>query len=284
VWLYEQYVTALLQLYEKHCPGYCAILALVSVERNLYRLFNWSIGYYGCLSISPIVHPQQWDPNDPELTRITIPHEESVSGVHPLLASISSFRVPQISLETALFFLRYLRSGGHSVKTQKSLKPLLKPSYFMRLKMRPWLSRFRKRQNHHSNGYFVVDERRLYSEWWGNYQLPHGSYSGWKKNRIPVPLRFTSYRLQYASNYDLWYTYRYALLLLPFFLANAPPDSQLASIAADFIFNSFCTAYPWETRRAKGSIKQYLSRCRSIRGMPLVEKSVVHGMNSMDID
>ena len=66
------------------------------------------------------------------------------SGVHPLLASILAPRVPQIHLEMAISCLQYLRSGSHSVKSRKSLKPLLKASYLTRLKMRPSLSRFRK--------------------------------------------------------------------------------------------------------------------------------------------
>ena len=128
--------------------------------------------------------------------------------------------------------------------------------------MRPWLSRFQKRQHLHSSWHCGLDERRLHSAWWGNHlQRPN-------VHRIRIPFRFFSCRSQYRSNYDLWCTYYYALLLLPFFLAKAPPNSRLASIAADCIFNSLCTAYPLETRTAKKSITQYLSRCRPIKAMP----------------
>jgi len=271
--LYEQYLTALLQLYERHCPCFCARLALASMEQDFDHLINSSIGtQHGVsLAILPIVHPRQRD-DLAELIEIHIPW----SSVHPLLGSILAPRVPQICLETTLSFLRYLRSDGHSVKTRKSLKPLLKSSYFTRLKMRPWLSRVRKRQHHHSNGHKLLGGARLRSAWWGNYPFrPYNDH---------IPLCFFSYRSEYVTNYDLCYTYRYALRLLPIFLAKAPPDSQLASIAADCTFNLFCTAYPRDTRKARGSIKQYLSRCRSIRTMLSMEKSAVHGMNTMNVD
>jgi len=178
--------------------------------------------------------------------------------VHPLLTSILAPRVPQIHLETALSCLRYLQSGGHSVKSRKSLKPLLKSSYFMRLKMRPSLSRFRQRRHCHSSGRWLLDEQDLHSMWWGDHpERPYDIIRRWIGVR--VPLRFFSYRSEYASNYDLWYTYRSALKLLPLVLANTPPDSHLTSIATNCIFNSFCTAYPQETLRAKKSITQYLS-------------------------
>jgi len=276
----------MLQLYEQHCPGFGAILAIVSVEQELCRLLTWSIwsGYsseFQCLLITPIVHPQRWNPHDPMLTGIDIPLKVLDSGVHPLLASILAPHIPQICLETTLSLLRYLQSGGHSVKTRKSLKHLLKSSHYMGLKMRPWLSRFRKRQHcHYSSGFCGLDERRLHSAWWGSHTKRPSGYKG----RVEVPFHLFSHRLEYASNYDLWCTYQYALLFLPFFLANAPPDSQLASVAADCIFNNFCTAYPWETREAKKSITQYLSRCRPVRTMPMEITSVVDGMIRMDVD
>jgi len=166
------------------------------------------------------------------------------SGLHPLLASILAPRVPQIHLETALSCLPYLQSGGHSVKSRKSLKPLRKSRYFTRLKMRPSLSRFRKRRHHHSSGRYLLEQRNLHSMWWGDYPERPSDYVFRKVNRdykhgIPVPLCVLSYRSEYASNYDLWYTYRCALQLLPLILVNAPPDSHLASIATNCIFGSF---------------------------------------------
>ena len=276
--LHAQYVTALLQLYERHCPGYCVLLTLVSIEQDLLRLFNWSEEFWDdeiCLGISPIVHPRRWDPDEPELTRIWLE-----SRVHPLLASILAPRVPQICKETAMSCLCYLQSGGHSVKTRKSLKPLLKPNYFAGLKMRPCLSCFRRRRHRHSSGHCGLGEGRLRSAWWGNHPERPCDY----KNRIQVPFRFFSYRSEYTSDYDIWYTYRVALRLLPVLLAEAPPDSQLASIASDCIFNSFCTAYPQETRKAKKSITQYLHRCRPIRAMPLGRRMTVDNMDAMDVD
>jgi len=211
------------------------------------------------------------------------------SGVHPLLASILDPWVPQIHLETSLSCLRYLQSGGHSVKSRKSLKPLLKSTYFMRLKMRPWFSRFRIRRHRHSSGRCLLEERDLHSMWWGHHLERPGHHIFRKVNRdykrgILVPLCFFSYQSEYASNYDLWYTYRSALQLLPIFLANSPPDSQLASIVANCIFNLFCTAYPRETRKAKKSITQYLHRSRPIRAIPLRGRIVGDGMNEMDVD
>jgi len=211
------------------------------------------------------------------------------SGLHPLLASILAPRVPQIHLETALSCLRYLQSGGHSVKTRKSLKPLLKSSYFTRLKMRPSLSRFKKRRHHHSSGRCLLDEQDLQSMWWGDYsKCPSDGYiirnvGRDYKHGIRVPLHFFSYQSEYVSNYDLWFTYRCALQLLPFVLANAPPDSHLASIATNCIFDFFCTAYPQETRKAKKSIARYLSRCRPIRAMPLRGRIVMDVMSGMDV-
>jgi len=287
--LYEQYFTALLELYERHCPGFCAILALVSVEQDSYRLLKSSIGiaYHSelwCVAISPIVHPQRRDVGDPKLTEIIIiPAAVWDSGVHPLLASMLAPCVPQICLETNLSFLRYLHSGGHSGETRRALKPLLKSSHFTRLKMRPWLARFRKRQLRHLRGHYLLSKGRLHSAWWGDHRLrPNGGIKD--RESIRVPLRFFSYQLEYASNYDLWYTYRYALQLLPSLLANTPPDSQLASTATDCIFNSFCTAYPRETRKARKSIEQYLFRCRPIRAMPLGGRIVVNSRNTMDVD
>jgi len=208
--------------------------------------------------------------------------------VHPLLTSILAPRVPQIHRETALSCLRYLQSGGHSVKSRKSLKPLLKSTYFTRLKMQPWLSRFRIRRHRHSSGRCVLDVQDLQSMWWGDHpKRPSDGYifrkvNGYHKHSTLVPLCFFSYRSEYASNYDLWYTYQYALQLLPLVLVNAPPDSHLASIATKCIFSSFCTAYPQETRKAKKSITQYLSRCRPIRAIR--ERVVVDVMSGMNVD
>jgi len=192
-------------------------------------------------------------------------------------------RVPQIHLETALSCLRYLQSGGHSIKSRKSLKPLLKSRYFTRLKMRPSLSRFRKRQHHYSTGCCLLDEQDLHSMWWHNHSERPYEYIR-NKRGVRVPVYFFSYRSEYASNYDLWYTYPCALQFLPPVLANAPPDSQLTSIAANCIFNSFCTAYPRETRKAKASIAQYLHRCQPIRAIPLMGRIVVDVMSGMDVD
>jgi len=205
------------------------------------------------------------------------------SGVHPLLASFLAPRVPQIHLETALSCLRYLQSGGHSIKSRKSLKPLLRSSYFTRLKMRPSLSRFRKRRHHHSSRRCLLDEQDLHSMWWGNHdERPCEFNDQVEKTGVLVPHRFFSYRSMCASNYDLWYTYRWALQLLPLVLANAPPDSHLASIATNCIFNFFCTAYSQETRKAKKSIMRYLSRCRPIRAIR--ERVVVDVMSGMNVD
>ena len=232
------------------------------------------------LAISPIVHPRRWDRDHPELTRIWLE-----PGVHPLLASVLAPRVPQIHLETAISCLRYLQSGGHSIKSRKSLKPLLKSSHFTRLKMRSSLSHLRKRRRHHSGGRYFLDWEDLHSTWWGNQRQRPMDYIEWlDKFGVRVPLRFFSYRSQYTSNYDLWYTYRYALQLLPIVLAKSPPDSHLAYMAADCVFNSFCTAYPQETRKAKKSITNYLSRCRPIRAMPSRKIVVVDDRDGMDVN
>ena len=248
---------------------------------DLQHLLNWSkLLFVSPLTISPIVHPRRWDLHGPKLINLEI----SLSlRAHPLLASILAPRVPQICVETALFFLSYLQSSGHSAKTQKSLKSLLKSSYFTRLKIRPWLSRCRNEQHRPSGGHCLLDVQELRSAWWGNHPSRPNHNSN-ANDTIRVPLRFFSYRSEYSSNYDLWYTYQYALQLLPVFLTKAPPDSRLASIATDCIFNSFCTAYPRETRKAKKSITQYLSRCRSIRAMPLGGRSVVSRINVVDVD
>jgi len=243
------------------------MLALVNIEQeqDLLRLLNDSRFWYddSALSISPIIHPQRWDLDDSELESISVQ-----SDLHPLLASILAPRFPKICLETAVSCLHYLHCGGHSVRTRKSLKSLLKSSYFTRLKMRPCLSRFRKRKHRRSSGRCLLNKQYLRSEWWGN--CPHRPYDRivGMVYKIRVSVRCFTYRLKYASNYDLWCTYRYALQLLPLFLANAPPDPQLASTAADCIFNSFCTAYPQETRKTKKSITRYLSRCRPTIAMP----------------
>ena len=232
------------------------------------------------LVLSPIVHPQQWNLDDPEFAKRYIP----TSGVHPLLASVLAPRVPQIFQETAISCLRYLQCGGHSVKSRKSLKLLLKSSYFTRLKMRPSLSRFRKRRHRYSSGRCLLDEQDLHSTWWGNLhiQRPYDYIEQADKAGVLVPLRFFSYRLKYASNYDLWWTYRCALQLLPLVLANAPPDPHLAFIATNCIFSSFCTAYPQETRRAKKSIARYLHRCRPIRAIR--GRVIVDVLTGMDVD
>jgi len=273
----------LLQLHERHCPGFCARLALcykgLFLDRSSTDIL-WGVP----LVLAPIVHPQRWDPDDPELTQINVLQ----LGVHPLLASILAPRAPQIHLETASSCLRYLQSGGHSVKSRKSLKPLLKSRYFTGLKIRPSLSHFRNRLHHHSSRRCLLDTQDLHSMWWGDHpKRPSDGYtirnvSRDYKHGIRAPLHFFSYRSEYASNYDLWFTYRCALQLLPLVLANAPPDSHLASIATSCIFNPFCTAYPQETRRAKKSITQYLSRCRPIRAIR--EGVVMDGMDGMDTD
>ena len=251
-----------------------------------YRRRNLPIELWGddlcCLAISPIVHPQRWDPHDHRLTEICIPYEMLDSGVHPLLASILAPLVPRICLETTLSFLRYLQSGSHSVKTRKSLKPLLKSCYFTRLKIRPSLARFRRRWQGRSGRdcfhWQDIKHHHLHSPWWGNHPLRPTN------NNIRVPFRFFSYRSEYASNYDLWYTYQNALKLLPILLANAPPDSQLASIAATCIFNTFCTAYPRETRKAKKSITQYLRRCQPT-AVPQGQEVLCTGLiQIMDVD
>jgi len=274
--LYEQYVPPLLQLYERHCPGFCARLAL-GYKGQVSHRSSTEIWWRNSLVLAPIVHPQRWDLGDPKLTRIYA----SESALHPLLASMLAPRAPQIHLETALSCLRYLQSGGHSVKSRKSLKPLLKPRYFTRLKMRPSLSRFLKRRHYHSSGRCLLDEQDLHSMWWGDHLKRPYKYIC-SKLGVLVPLCFFSYRLKYASNYDLWYTYRYALQLLPLVLANTPPDSHLTSIATNCIFNSFCTAYPPETRKAKKSITRYLSRSRPIRAIR--EGVVVDVMSGMNVD
>jgi len=207
------------------------------------------------------------------------------SGVHLLLASILAPWVPQIHLETAISCLRYLQSSGHSVKSRKSLKPLLKSSYFTRLKMRPSLSRFQKRRHHHSSVRCLLDEQDFHSTWWGDYHhRPCDYIEQVDKTGVLVPLRFFSYQSQYASNYDLWCTYRHALQLLPPVLANSPPDPHLAFIATNCIFNSVCTAYPQETRRAKKSIARYLCRCGPIGAMPSRGRVVGDIMSGMDVD
>jgi len=149
--------------------------------------------------------------------------------------------------------------------------------------MRPWLSHFRKRRRSYSSWRCLLDENDLRSTWWGDHLLRSKDYIGVKVG-VRVPLRFFRYQSEYAHNYDLWHTYRFALLLLPIFLTGAPPDSQLSSIAAECIFNSFCTAYSRETRKAKKSIAQYLSRCRYLRDVSSGLGSAVDGMNPMDVN
>jgi len=278
--LYEQYVAALLQLYERHCPGVPTVLALVCMGEDLYHLLgsqpeDWPGEL--CFTLCPIVHPQRWDPDGPKLTQITMPYTLLDSGVHPLLSSILAPWVPRICLETTLSFLRYLQSGGHPVKTRNSLKPLVKASYFKGLKMRPWLSRLRRRRYCRLSGDRMLGKRGLRSTWWGNSPLR-------PENDDSTPLRFFTHRTECASNYDLWYTYRYALQLLPTFLAKAPVDPQIALVAATHVFNLFCTAHPRETRKAKKAIAGYLSRRRPIKAVPRFTVGVGHGMGNMDVD
>ena len=275
-----QYVPPLVQIYERHCPGFCARLALLYKGWVSHRTFT-EIWCARPLALAPVAHPQRYhDLNN--LTLVFIPKDVLKSGVDPLLASILAPRVPQIHLETALSCLRYLQSGGHSVKSRKSLKPLLKSRYFTRLKMRPSLSRFRHRRHHNSSGRCLLDEQDLHSMWWGNCRERSCDYIR-DKPGVRVPLCFFSYRSKYASNYDLWCTYRYALQLLPIVLANSPPDSRLASSAtSQCIFTLFCTAHPRETRKAKKSIAQYLSRCRPIRAIR--GRVVVDVMSEIDVD
>jgi len=150
--------------------------------------------------------------------------------------------------------------------------------------MQPSLSRFRKMRQRHSSRRCLLDKQDVRSTWWGNHLIRPKDYIG-HKSGVLVPLSFFGHRSKYASNYDLWDTYRYALLLLPLVFANSPPDSCLTSIATDCIFSSFCTAYPQETRKAKKSIVQYLRRCRPIRASrPLRGRIVVDGMDEMDVD
>jgi len=170
----------------------------------------------------------------------------------------------------ALSCLHYLQSSGHSIKSRKSLKPLHKSRYFTRLKMRPSLSRFRKRRHRHSSGRCLLDKQALHSTWWGDHSERPYDYvelADRDSEGVLVPPCFFSYRSKYMSNYDLWCTYRYALQFLPLVLANSPPDSHLTSIATSCIFSSFCTAYPQETRQAKKSITHYLSRSRPLRAI-----------------
>jgi len=263
----------MLQLYERDCPGFCAILALASYKGQDPNHLSTEIWWENPLVLAPISHPQRYH-DVYDLIGISIPKIELEWGVRPLLASILAPRVPQLHLETALSCLRYLQSGGHSVKSRKSLKPLLKSSYFKRLKMQPSLSRFRRRQHHHSTGHYFLDIEDLYSTWWDDCpERPRDCFDphGMELEGVRVPVCSFSYRSEYASNYDLWYTYRCALRLLPVLLVNLPPDSNLASIATNCIFSSFCTAYPLETRKVKESITRYLSRCRPIRAMPFEE-------------
>ena len=224
--------------------------------------------------ISPIVHPQRWHPDNFELVKLPL----SLT-VHPLLAPILTARVPKTCRETTMFCLRYLQSGGHSVKTRNSLKPLLKSGYFTSL------LRFRTRPRRHPSRRCLLVYQDLRSMWWGNHpERPISYIRRLDKFGVEVPISFFSFRSEYASNYDPWYTYRHALVIFPVLLLNAPPDSQLASMAANCIFGSFCTAYPRETRKAKMAITQYLSRCRPIRAMPSGKRNFVEGTNGMDVD
>jgi len=275
--LYERYLKALLELSERHCPGVSALLALLCMGQDLYRLLNWHNWSFldgSCFSMSPIFHPQPWDPDGPELTNIYVLDLLLPAGIHPIQRSILNSWVPKICLETVLSFLRYLRYGGHSFQTRKSLKPLVKSSYFKRLKVQPWLSCVRKRRQRRFGGVCVLGKQHL-RVWWDDTLVQFCPYL---RGTNSASLRFFSYRTKYATNYDLWYTYRHALQLLPIFLAKAPPDSQLAARASNCIFNSFCTAYPQDTRKAKKALKHYLSRCRPIKMLPIRTVVVHDGM------
>ena len=192
----------------------------------------------------PICHPQleseEWDSDGPDANGIRMVQGLLFSGLHPILASILDPWVPNTCCETALSCLRYLCFGGHSIKTRKSLDPLWKAGYFRRLKIRPWRSRV---QRHLGSRLYErwVCYQDLYV-WWDRHMVlhrvakncPEGHIGNGSTNQ-KVPTRFFRYRTEYANNYDLWYTYPYALKNLPLFLAKALPDLQLATCAAECV-------------------------------------------------
>ena len=287
--LYEQYFKKVLPICEQHCPGVSALLALVYIDQDLYHLFDRNEDYSTDISfvMAPIVHPKRLGPHQSR-TQIHILTLCMSSGLHPLLASLLAPQVPSICTEVALSCLHYLRSGGHCVDSLKSLKPLVKSTYFKKLKLRPWLSRLRRIQHRHVIGHRVGIKQDLRVSWddalvktrFGSRVLA----SGWI-SKSQVPCQFFDYRTKYASNYDLWYTYRYALQTLPIFLEKASPNSQLATLAVGCIFNIFCTAYPRETRKARKAIARYRSRCRVLKELPLRTGVVGDGINDpMDVD
>ena len=299
--LYESYLKGLIPLYERHCPGFSALLALICMGHDLIRLFNWREDSWddgSCFTMTPILRPQRWDPKSPTLTSFSLLHTLLRSGVHSILESTISPLLPRICRETSLSLLRYLRSGGHSnlKKTRKSLKSLVKLSYFKRLKIHPWLSRIRKKLPRSS----LPDSDSVWVEKQGLHGWFHDNLSSLRSRSFrrflttkEVPCRSFNYRTEYASNYDLWYTYRYALKTLPLFLAEASTDRELAAYAADCVFNSFCTAHHKETRNAKKAIARYVARCppprtrsRAIKDGLDVNRMDVKGMDvdGMDVD
>jgi len=236
----------------------------------------------------PICYPQleseEWDLGGPDADGIRMVQGLLFSGLHPILASILDPWVPKICCETALSCLRYFCFGGHSIKTRKSLDPLWKAGYFRRLKIRPWRSRVQRRLG---SRHIRLHERRVcYQDlyvWWDRHMVlhrvakncPEGHIGNGSTNQR-VPTRFFCYRTEYANNYDLWYTYPYALKNLPLFLAKAPPDLQLATCAAECVFNSFYTAYPQETRKAKKAMTRHLSQCQPIESAALQTEANGH--------
>jgi len=131
------------------------------MKHDLRRLLNWPEEFWDwrlSLVISPIVHPQRWHPDNFELVKLPL----SLT-VHPLLAPILTARVPKTCRETTMFCLRYLQSGGHSVKTRNSLKPLLKSGYFTSL------LRFRTRPRRHPSRRCLLVYQDLRSMWWGDH-------------------------------------------------------------------------------------------------------------------
>ena len=158
---------------------------------------------------------------------------------------------------------------------------------FQKLKLGPWLSRVRRIQHHHVVGHYVGIKQDLRVSWDNNLveEFFKGEVLASGLVKRHVPYHFFDYQTKYASNYDLWYTYRFALQTLSIFLEKASPDSQLTTLAADCIFNSFCTAYSRETRKARTAIARYRSRCRLLKELPLRTEVVGDGTNGpMDVD
>ena len=297
--LYEEYVHGLIVLYERHCPGFSALLALIVMGHDLSRLLNWREDSWddgSCFTLTPILHPQQLDAQSPTLISFAMLHILLRSGDHSILGSAMGRIFSRIRRETIFSLLRYLQSGGHSnLKTRTSLKALLKPSYFKRLKLQPWLSRIRKRYGRSSiSGDSIwVEQQHLHG--WFHDNIPSLQSHSFRRilETKEVPGRSFNYRREYATNYDLWYTYRYALKILPLFLAQMLTNRELAAYAADCVFNSFCTAHPKETRNAKKAIARYVARCppprtrsRAIKDGMDVNRMDVGGMDAdgMDVD